>query len=60
MNLVAADVSPRILYRVKISADSRRRLRFKGLKREFLFRENLSQNCGSLFYLSAFACLGSP
>ena len=34
MNLVAADVSPRTLSGRKISADSRRRLRFRGSRRE--------------------------
>ena len=51
MNLVAADVSRRICLfsRQRISADSRRRLRFRGLMRE-IFRGNLSMNrasCGS-------------
>ena len=45
MNLVAADVSRRICLfsRQRISADSRRRLRFRGLMRE-IFRGNLSMN----------------
>ena len=38
MNLVAADVSPRHSLWPKISADSRRRLRFRGSKRDVLFR----------------------
>ena len=45
MNLVAADVSRRICLfsRQMISADSRRRLRLRGLMRE-IFRGNLSMN----------------
>jgi len=45
MNLVVADVSRRICLfsRQRISADSRRRLRFRGLMRE-IFRGNLSMN----------------
>jgi 3-methyladenine DNA glycosylase/8-oxoguanine DNA glycosylase len=42
MNLVAADVSLRTLSPMKVSVDSRRRLRFKGSTREILFWENLS------------------
>src|ERR1035437_6094217 len=49
MNLVAADVSPRILSPMKVSADSRRRLRFRGLMREVLFWGNLSRDLGHCF-----------
>jgi hypothetical protein len=42
INLVAADVSPRILSLRRISADSRRRLQFKGTNRESSILWNLS------------------
>ena len=42
MDLVAADVSPRTLSPMRVSADLRRRLRFKGSTREILFWGNLS------------------
>ncbi len=38
MNFVAADVSPRTLSSMKVSADSRRRLRFRGSTRGIFFR----------------------
>ena len=42
MNLVAADVSPRHICLGEVSADSRRRLRFRGSKREVPFRRILT------------------
>jgi hypothetical protein len=38
---VVADVSPRILYRVKISADSRQRLRQKRASNEIHFKRSV-------------------
>jgi hypothetical protein len=49
MNLVAVPhcgISPRTLNSMEVSADSRRRLRFRGSRREKIFRGILSPQAG--------------
>jgi hypothetical protein len=54
LNPVAADVSPRILSRVRISADSRQRVQFKGVFR-FAFRTPRSALIFHLIFVIRFA-----
>src|SRR5438034_3315991 len=53
LNLVAADVSPLHLPLGKVRADSRPLLRFRGSRREILFRGILSTRCWKLAMVAA-------
>jgi hypothetical protein len=47
MNLVAADMSPLHLIQSNVRADSRRLLRFRGSRRDKMFRGIFSPRCGA-------------